>query len=404
MLTVKSNVIPTLAQASHDAYEDVSEGIFGYTLKERVDDSETGMSFTIYKNNSSDEYIFAFRGTEFSAQDIYTDISAGMNQWTTRNRQKVSAKINEHTKPGSGVHIYFTGHSLGGAIAQFAAYEYAVFSAKAENENVDLPSFDLITFNSLGGAMGLRDTSKYSPGYDPSKAATINAAHFKIKGDVVSRLGDDHVGGDVLVIDKPVASPYAAHAIANFTGSDGSLRVTPEQYQSATAEDMYLDIRESLSQSGVLASYLDDGRFTEEEATLRSISALAFGVANAQPHQVSELVTAFFGEPSTIGKEKYDAWVLLGQHAVIALQSTWQVKAVGNAIGAYTLALANIMQRSAQYWEHNPELADTLGPSFDFFMNKVAKPAARLIEAGFTYALQSEFLGYERQDVLDYVT
>lgn len=404
MPTIDLDVLETLALSSQAAYGDGSAVIPGFTKIDRLDDSSTGFSLTIYRSLSGRELIFAFRGTEFSSQDFYTDLNAGMMQWSSNNSQAVEAKIREYTIDVSEAVIHFVGHSLGGALAQFAAYEYAAAISIPANAEVLTTSFDLVTFNALGGELALSDPSLYSKGYDEELTESFAAAHFKIKGDVVSRLGDDHVGGNLLVIDKPVESNFAAHSMSHFTGSDGSLRVTASQYENAVVEDMYLNITQLLSVSGIYASLGDDGEFSSEEATLRTISAFAFGLANARSGDLSELVTAFFGDPSTIGQEQYDAWTLLGQQAIIALQSTPQLTVGGNLVGAYALTLANIMQNSGQFWEDHPELADALGLTIDAFIDHVAKPLTIAARSALGYALDNEFAAEEYPDVVEYVS
>jgi Ca2+-binding RTX toxin-like protein len=404
MLTTNSELYSTLALASQEAYKESPGDILGFTSLDGRSDPDTGFSLAIYRSVSGDEYIFAFRGSEFSSQDIYTDLNAGMKQWSEANRDYVAERLSQYTSGNAGAVIHFTGHSLGGSLAQFAAYEYAVAAMKAETRGESTAPFDLVTFNALGAELALSDPQLYSNGYDASLAETIDAVHFKITGDVISRLGDDHVGGSLLAIDKPVESNFAAHSISRFTGSDGSLRVTSSQYENAVVEDRYLNIAQPLSVSGVYASLGDDGQFSSEEATLRTISAFAFGLANARSDDLSELVGAFFGDPSMIGQDQYDGWVLLGQQVIIALQSTRQLAVGGNLVGAYALALANIIQNSAQLWEDYPELADALGLTIDVFIDLVAKPLTVAARSALDYALENEFAADEYPDVVDYVS
>jgi hypothetical protein len=404
MLTISTQLYATFAQAAEGSYEEVPSDILGYSPIDGRSDSNTGFSLTIYKSLTSEQYIFAFRGTEFSSQDSYTGLNVGIKQWSEANSEYVAERISFYTAGDSEANLHFTGHSLGGALAQFAAYEYAAVIMAAEIAGESTASFDLVTFNAIGGELALSDPLLYSAGYDPELADTISAAHFKIKGDVVSRLGDDHIGGSLLAIDKPIESNFAAHSMSHFTGSDGSLRVTTSQYENAVVEEQYLNITQLLSVSGVYASFGDEGQFTSEEALLRTVSAFAFGLADANSEDLSELVVAFFGDPSTIGQEQYDAWTLLGQQAIIALQSTPQLFLGGNLVGAYALTLANIMQNSAQLWEEYPELADALGLTIDVFIDDIAKPLANAAESALGYALVNEFVAEEYPDVVDFVS
>jgi len=86
--------------------------------------------------------------------------------------------------------LHVTGHSLGGALAQYLAYDLA------ENANRQL---DLATFNALGGLKGEQDMSGQS--FDPDRLANVDAANYTNAQDGVSRLGDGHLGGNVVQVD-----------------------------------------------------------------------------------------------------------------------------------------------------------------------------------------------------------
>jgi Ca2+-binding RTX toxin-like protein len=403
-MTINSEVLSILARASHDSYGSVEIGVTGYEVTNRIEDASTGFSLTLYKNESSSDYIFAFGGTE-SAQDVFADLTLGVNQWSEENKTVVWELITGISAGNSDVKLHFVGHSLGGALAQYLAYEYAQALADPENTQNLQASFDLVTFNALGGVLALSDPELSTTGYDPTLASTINAAHYKIAGDLVSRLGDDHVGGDLLVIDKYLGSPFWSHDIAHFTtGVPGNYPVALADYENAAVEDDYLDIKQPVHVSGIMASWGDDGVTTEEEALLRTISAFAFGLANAQYGELGALVTAFFGDPSTIGQEKYDALLLIGETAIIALQSNRAGFVAANAVGAYALSLANILQFSTQLWEEHPEFADALGMSIETFIDRVGRPAIQLSSAALDYALEFEFIAEEYQDAVDFIT
>ena len=71
MSTINPELFSVLAQASQNAYEDTPPDLYGYSITSVINDGATGFYLVVYKNLGSGEYIFAFRGTEPSAQDIY---------------------------------------------------------------------------------------------------------------------------------------------------------------------------------------------------------------------------------------------------------------------------------------------------------------------------------------------
>src|SRR6185312_13384854 len=81
--------------------------------------------------------------------------------------------------------IHFTGQSLGGALAQYAAYEYVL--SHQGLTGFSKANVTLTTFNGFGGVLGLEQNTG---GYQSSVLADIGSnAHFYTEGDIVSRLG-----------------------------------------------------------------------------------------------------------------------------------------------------------------------------------------------------------------------
>jgi hypothetical protein len=107
-----------LATASNASYPDKLDYIemldYGYTEAQSFQtDPNTGFSAVVFRKYGTDEYIVAFTGTQ-SLQDAAVDIGLGTLQWE-RNRTAVMDYLNSLP---DGAKIDFTGHSLGGALAQ----------------------------------------------------------------------------------------------------------------------------------------------------------------------------------------------------------------------------------------------------------------------------------------------
>ena len=395
-------LLEDLAKASAAVYS-ANNAIEGYSVVNTYDIGNTGFYLNVYQSQTGPDYIFSFRGTQ-DYKDAYADLNLGISQWLNDN---INEEILEYIRSiaSEGAHISFTGHSLGGALAQYAAYEYAFSSSNPNRMPGEFEAtYDLFTFNALGGELGLSDQELYPSGYDKSVANGMPATHFRIVNDVVSRLGGDHVGGELLTIFVPVESPIFAHRIQRFTGSEGSPPLSSNDYANAVStSSVYLDITDSATTVGILASIGDDDELTEAEALLRTVSGLAFALTRSDSGDITELVEAFFGDPSITSPAVRDAWGVIGQQAITALQHS-RLGAGVTVAGAYSLGLANVMQSAADYWGEHPEFADSVGMTIEEFIENVANPATSLIDSALDYALANEIIAEGFQDAFNFIT
>ena len=102
-------------------------------------------------------------------------------------------------------------------MAQFAAYDF--LNSDNENSQVDV---SLATFNSLGGEEGIRLLEiERNQDFDPNRLNNIEAAHFVDSRDVVARLGNGHLGGDVIMHDFGSEDGLSAHKLdTSFLAAD----------------------------------------------------------------------------------------------------------------------------------------------------------------------------------------
>ncbi|HMD80178.1 MAG TPA: hypothetical protein VKE92_02650, partial [Anaerolineales bacterium] len=118
----------------------------------------TGFKAIAYEKTSvgnQKEVIIAFGGCDGGLLSNPTDwVSStqhlGWNQWDT-NRAQIFDYLNRQP---ADTKITFTGQSLGGALAQYAAYEW-IKSKTEVDPTYDKSRMSLITFNALGGYSGL---------------------------------------------------------------------------------------------------------------------------------------------------------------------------------------------------------------------------------------------------------
>ncbi len=174
----------------------------GYNSIGRTITNDSGLYVTVYRKIGAEEYIIAFRGTEKTLADFNTDAQKGWPQYDDSD-DKIQDLIKDLLATGGRVDI--TGHSLGGALAQFTAYD--LFE---NNPGLEASKVSLTTWNALGGEWALREFRSY----DPTKVSNLQATHYYRGDDLVSRLGRGHVGGDCIELHDPVrqiADPLAAH-------------------------------------------------------------------------------------------------------------------------------------------------------------------------------------------------
>lgn len=163
----------------------------GYELTSDTLTNNEGLAIAVYRRRQSNDFILAFRGTEpTSLADLATDANMGWPQYE-QSRLRISELINKLLAEGGRLDI--TGHSLGGALAQFAAYNLA------KAQPLDLQKVSLTTWNALGGQWALSRNG----GFDQAVAQRLDARHFFRSDDLISRLGTGHVGGSTLRMVDP---------------------------------------------------------------------------------------------------------------------------------------------------------------------------------------------------------
>ena len=141
----------------------------------------------------SGDIVIASRGTNESQ-----DWSDNIGNLGYRQFAEVQSEVSAYLARHKGSQITFAGHSLGGAISQYLAYDYA----KKNPELSD--NINLYTFNGLGGLNALAESEG---GYDSAVLADVNAIHYYNREDPVSRLGGGHVGGRTIEVPDPRPGP-----------------------------------------------------------------------------------------------------------------------------------------------------------------------------------------------------
>ncbi|MBK9308279.1 MAG: DUF2974 domain-containing protein [Nitrospira sp.] len=287
---------------------------------ERRNDA-VGFKFVTYKNTTTNEVIVAFGGTDGSDPVDWTGNTAlGWNQWVA-GREQVFADLRLMTD--SETKIHFTGQSLGGALAQYAAYEWV--QKKLTTTNPLDPEFladfnkqnvSLTTFNGLGGLKGLTDHG----GYDPTVLQGLGlSGHFYVTNDMVSRFGGGHVGGDTFLLDfrsdrtNDLGHQYAyglidAHRIE--TGFYDNLRpgaLLEFQVSPGTSPIGYLNVDSVQEYAALLGNLLNNQNLGLVESRFRLVAAVTAGLTIGSPSSVNAVTQALLTSLHDSG-DLSDSW------------------------------------------------------------------------------------------------
>lgn len=306
----------------------------GYTVVAVIDRSEqSGAKALVYLNTTTNEVIVAFGGTDgINAQDWTANTQdVGWKQWqylnTTLNKgtptedRGVLDAISEIAntsgiKASGGLQgIHFTGQSLGGALAQYAAFE---FFRDARFEKFDGKKVSLLTFNGLGAKLGL--TKKPQEGetknvYTDAEIDGFNkklgqVAHYVVDNDIVSRLGGGHIGsgGEVIKFDwtyladaangvkagKPmdfidahrIETAFYTHLRTGNEFADG--KVVKEK----SSDFPLIDVPGAVKWAGYLGNLFNDQTVTPAEGLFRLIAGLIGGTVAADANEIDTVVQA----------------------------------------------------------------------------------------------------------------
>jgi Ca2+-binding RTX toxin-like protein len=270
-----------------------------------------GFKFTAYSNISTKEIIVAFGGTDGADPvDWTSNTELGWNQWeASRNL------VFDYLRPlvDAGTKVHFTGHSLGGALAQYAAYEWIKKQSTVGdldfNPDFDKTNVSLTTFNGLGGLKGLVDNLPSSgiqhAAYDSTVLQGLGlSGHFYVTNDLISRFGDGHVGGDTFLLDfksdrtNGVGQQYTyglfdAHRIE--TGFYANLRpgaLLEFQVSPGTSPIAYLDVDSVQNVAALFGNLLNNKNLGLAESRFRLVGAVTAGLTIGSPGDVNRLTQA----------------------------------------------------------------------------------------------------------------
>ncbi len=299
---------------------DFAAGFFEFKQFPDAPGIPTGFKAITYEKNvagSPKEVVLAFGGTDGPNPTdwVANTQHLGWNQWR-ENRAQIFTYLNGLP---ADTKITFTGQSLGGTLAQYAAYEWIKSKIDAD-PTFDKSRINLITYNALGGYLGL--TSNLGP-YQASVLDGLGqAAHYVITGDLVSRLGGDpttgigHVGGQVYLLDYRTVNPdtgelvkldlieghriesgfYAGlHALDAFT-------VAQDLFSTTSPQQWYLPMASLQNAAGLLGNILNGRDVGRAESYPRLLAGLMAGMTFGNQQEWDTLVKAYLTNQHDAGK------------------------------------------------------------------------------------------------------
>ncbi len=233
--------------ASRISYDNLTQGtrisdpdssMNGYSV-DMVFGSPTASGVTAYAMKNGDgDVVIAFRGTNDGA-DVVSDVTRlGYDQW-----EQIRSQVNDYLDTNWTGEVTFAGHSLGGALAQYAAYETA---GREPGRKGDM---NLYSYNGLGGRNGLE--ANEPGGYDAARLVGVNAEHYYNPEDIFPRMGGEHVGGETKRIPSSALGPdglYTAHTLKEIDRDDlnDAVSGTPFYYKNDTIQQNPGDIPQAV--------------------------------------------------------------------------------------------------------------------------------------------------------------
>lgn len=212
------SALDVAAAATELAYADQTVGnssddMPGYMVEQVFDDlwANTGFYAVGFCNEALAHRLIAIRGSQ-DRLDVVADANLGINQYLA-NRAPLLDYIGSSIL---GNVVTIAGHSLGGCLSQYLAYDAAIAFP------IGRPQLVVHTQNGLGGVLGI---IKMHGQYDAAAVEGVTFRNYRHPDDPVSRLGGQ-AGGRVLVMPSPPVLRGGLHFVHS------NLRFLPHQGQS----------------------------------------------------------------------------------------------------------------------------------------------------------------------------
>lgn len=172
------------AYAANDVYLDLTSPPPNHQVLYTFEHS-SGFKATLYQDINTYDYMVSVTGTEqkdtqgnfdvgLLGLDAASDLTLAVNQWEAVKDDFLFALSKK--MENKAANIVFTGHSLGGILAQYATY-YFVKDIQGSLNNLFTGDIALTTFSSPGSSVGF-DIMNDPDGFDQSLLNDVEIMHF----------------------------------------------------------------------------------------------------------------------------------------------------------------------------------------------------------------------------------
>jgi Ca2+-binding RTX toxin-like protein len=311
MTTVDQEILDGVGAAAA-SYTDVSTGtssLSGYTIvpgtaytDEYTGGPNKGLQFVVYASTDHSQVIVSFVGTN-EGKDAIGDLDLAWNQFSdSGNSSAIHDAIATALAANPDAEVTFAGHSAGGILAQYAAYDY-----EANIDTGHTQTVNLVTNNAPGATAVLAAQLEIDTSAIAAVASNFSyVANTFEQADIVHLMGSAYVGStttgaQTVEIQTPeVYDPVTGHLVSNSLYDLGEVNLSTDGYSlvETTPHNFGISDESAALTSTALAQDADvipglDGGSAYAYAFGQFLSIAGTLGANGQSDGVRELLDAY---------------------------------------------------------------------------------------------------------------
>ena len=245
--------------AAAASYTDVTTGtssLSGYSFVSKYNDEDPGnpalgLQFVVYVSSDHSNVIVSFVGTN-EGKDAIGDLDLAWDQFNnTENKTAINDAISNALTSYPDAAVTFAGHSAGGIIAQYAAYNYEATVDTGHDTIVNL-----VTNNAPGATDVLAAQAGVTTADIAAVASNFNyVANTYEQDDIVHLMGSAYVGSTtdgaqtLAIVSPTVYDPISAHFSSNSTSDLAQINLGTSGYSLVSDTPENFGIGRSLRDS-----------------------------------------------------------------------------------------------------------------------------------------------------------